>query len=206
MTGGSSALCRHFARHNRRVVVFALLTAGTALACWVLLYVASYWLWLLVLTVVTPMDTKMPPGFTRGFCVVAAALCALAAGARWLWPNEYPRDRKPPGEIALEIILMVPRMTLAVWGNLRAWARLDEFERQLAWRVLEAVAWAERLPAQSVPLEIPDEKMRNKILLALQISDLIETREIQEQTYFILKNEGVAQLGEAAEQLRISQQ
>ncbi|MEA3188491.1 MAG: hypothetical protein QOD99_2321 [Chthoniobacter sp.] len=170
-------LRRHFARHNRRVIGLALATAVAALAFWGLIYLVLYWLLLLAISVAHPANAHIPLNFTHIFFASALVLCALGWVGQRLAPNEMPRDKKSPFEIALDFFLAVPRMTLAIWGNLRALQFLTNHECRLAQRLLEAIASTERFGFHQVPLEIPDERTREKILLALQISELIEIRQ-----------------------------
>ena len=182
----------HFARHNRRVIGLVLLTALGALAFWALLYFVCYWLLLLVLTVAEPMETRMPPQFASVFAVSAIVLCALGLLAR----SERPRDRKSAWEVALDLVLTVPRMTLAVGDNLRAVQWLNRQELELASRLLETLAITGRLALHQTPLEIPDEKARIKIMFALQISGVVEVRQFKGELTLVLHGSHAQALAE----------
>ncbi|SRR5581483_7976976 len=178
----------HFVRHNVQVLAFALVTAIAALAFWAAIYFMLYWLLLLALTVASPMNARVPPNFAHVFFASALVLCALCWLAHRLSPNEMPRDKKSPREVALDILLAVPRMTMAVWGNLRALQFLNQHELRLAHRLLQAIAREHRLQLHSVPVEIPDESERVKILFALQITGLIEMQKRNNELTLILRD------------------
>lgn len=191
----------HFARHNRHVLGLTLLTAAAAVAFWTVLYFAMQWLLILALTIADPMNARLPPRFALLFATVAVALCALAWLAGRL--DERARDSKSAAEIALEFLLVVPRTTLAVWGNLRALQFLDHHDLPLAQRVLDAIGRAGKLSAQQIPLEIPDPAARWKILLALQITGLVEMVRRDNQLTFVLHEKTPLRTGGPRVRLRV---
>jgi hypothetical protein len=184
----------HFARHNRRVLIFALITAAAAVTAWALLYFIMYWLVLLMLTVNRPLETEMPVFFPHAFIGIALALCFWAWLLRRVSPDESPRDKKFIWEIVLDVILMVPRITLSIWGTLRAYQSLDKRERGLALNLLQRIERDEPLPVYAVPQEIPDERARIKILLALQITELVNLRKRDEDFVLALRDENARAL------------
>lgn len=166
----------HFARHNRLVLGLSLVTFLAAGASWALLYAAAYWLVLLSLSVSRGADAMAPQAFPFVFAGVALALCLLAWLMRRHSPDGLPRDRKRPWELALDLLLMVPRMTLATGETLTAWISLDRHEASLALALLRRIEHEKTLPVHAVPAEIPDVRAREKILIALQVSDLVVSR------------------------------
>ncbi len=197
-----SPLQQHFARHNRRVIGLALMTLLAAAAAWALVYFVFYWLVLLAMTFARPFDAQVPWQFGPIFAAGALLLCALCWLARRIWPDERVRDKKTILETALDVVLAVPRMTLAAWGNFRALRRLDADEVALAQRLLAAIAREERLSIYKIPLEIPDEKTRVKVLLALQLTELIETRRRDGELLFVLHGDKARFLAEPRVRLR----
>lgn len=195
-------LRRHFAQHNRRVFLLACMTALTTLAAWAALYFLAYWLVLLVVTVDRTVEARMPASFPFVFAGVALTLCALAWVIRRLSPDEFPRDKKSIPEILLDFILTVPRMTLAIWGTLRALQFLDERELALAMQLLQRIERENTLPIYSAPLEIADERMRAKILLALQITEIIEARKTKDGIVLALRGEEARALCQRLVRLR----
>lgn len=172
-----SRLRAHFAQHNRRVIGLTIMTALVAAASWALLYFIAYWLTLLALTSAKSLEAQMPPDFSQLFFTVAAALCLFAWWLRRISPDEYPRDKKWLLEILLDFVLMVPRMTLAIGDTLRALQFLNRRELSLAVHLLQRIEQSQSaLPVHAVPLEIPDDRAREKILFALQITELLDFR------------------------------
>src|SRR5215210_7231562 len=135
----------HIARHNRYVAWLSLFTTIAAAGSWALLYFVACWFVLLALSIAGPADTRMPPLFPHMFVGLATGLCLFAWFLQWRWPDQFPRDRKPVWEIILDFLLVVPRMTLAIWGTIRAWQHLNTRELSLAVRLLQRIEREETL-------------------------------------------------------------
>jgi hypothetical protein len=172
----AAALRAHLARHNRHVLGITGVTLLTAALLWLVLYGLAHWLTLFGLTAVRGGEAALPPGFRRGFLLAAAALLAVAWLQRWLFPEHLPPDKKSLGAVLADLALAIPRATLAVWGNLSAWLRLSRAEIRLAADLVDQVARAQRIPLQSAPLLIPDERAREKIVFALLLLQVLEVR------------------------------
>jgi len=175
----------HFARHNRRVLLFAAITLFGAAALWIVLYGVCCWLIVLGAAAIDLPLTRVPRGFSIVFAV--AALCAViyAWVDRQLTPNERPTDEKPAGEILADFLLAIPRMTLAVGGTLAAWQRLSDSDLTQAAALLHRLAEEKRLPMSGVRLEIPDPATAVRILFALQLTQVIDAQ--REDSEFWLK-------------------
>jgi hypothetical protein len=176
----------HLALHNLRVIALAVLTCAAAIVLWAVLYVIGAWLAVLVLTVAE----ADPAGVMRAYPVVfgVAALCLVAVAwlDRRLTPNERPVDEKPPDEIAMDFILAIPRTTLAVWSTLTAWQHLSAAEVREAAAFLVRLARERRIPVHSVPLDIPRENARWRILFALQLVQIIDLRRDEREGVIVL--------------------
>lgn len=170
------ALRSHLARHRWQVVAFSLAALLAAVLLWLALYAVAYWLTLFGLTVVRGGDAAIPPTFTVGFLLAAGTLLILAWMHRQLAPERLPPDQKVWAAILLDFVLAIPRATLAVWDNLSAWQQLSEAELGLAADLIEQVAHAQRLPLQSAPLAIPDDRAREKIIFTLLLLQILEVR------------------------------
>jgi hypothetical protein len=175
---GVEQLREHLRRHNQTVLGLTLLTSGAAIALWTGLYLVVWWLFLLGGSAVHPMDFHPGAGaLVRGFGATAVCLCLFAWISRRLRPNEAPRDHKGLGENLMDVILAVPRVTLAIFGTGAAAARLSDRELDEAWRLLKRMDEENKpLPMQTLPVDFPDSRTRDKIVLALQLSGLIEIR------------------------------
>jgi hypothetical protein len=171
-----SRLRRLFVEHNCAVVGFAFLALAAAVALWALAYLGAFFVTILGLTIVRGPDAVMPLDFTLDFAVIAFALLVLAWFDKALDANDRPPDKKPAFEIFMDLLLAIPRTTLAVWGNLSAWQWLDETDLQLAAGLIERVARERRIRLQSVPLDIPNERSRERIIFALLLIHVLDVR------------------------------
>jgi hypothetical protein len=161
-------------QHNRAVLLFAVLSAAGAVLCWGVLYALSQWLTLLAITIVRGTYAALPTGFAIGFAGVAAALLFSAWLDRKVTTNDLPPDEKSPREIAMDFMLAVPRMTLAIGGNLSAWQRLTTDQLVEAAHLLERVSRERRVAMHEIPLELPDPHEREIVLNALLLLGVVE--------------------------------
>lgn len=175
------------AGHNLRVVLLALLAAVAAGILWGALYGIAYWLTLLFLTAARGVDTPVPADFRVSFFAIAGGLLAYACIDRWLHPDDRPRDTPTTGEIAFDFVLMIPRVTLAVWSTLTAWQPLNRRELERAASFVQQLENERRIRLQSMPIEIPNERARDRILLALQLTRFIDIRR-EDQEYWVTLN------------------
>lgn len=173
---GVERLRAHLRCHNRRAAVLAFMIFAAAAALWMALYFVAWWLFLLGGTATKPLDYHPASGpLARGFAATAVLLCVCAWVGRRLRPNEAPQDHKSFGEHFLDVLLAVPRLTLAIFGTGGAVAWLSDSELDQAWNLLRRLNEAgSPVPVQELPVDIPDPAMRKKILLALQLSGVID--------------------------------
>jgi hypothetical protein len=187
----------HLVDHNRRVILLAPLTVFVATALWYVLYAILYWLTLLALSTTRGIEARPPAALPTLFIYSGALLVFFTWIASRLSPDEMPRDRKTIPEVVADLLLAIPRATLAVWGNLSAYQRLTELELEYAADLLSLLATEKRLPLHELPREIPDRTMRSRIVLALQLVRLLDIRRIR-GVAFLLSTE---RRGELATQL-----
>ncbi len=171
-----SALRLHFSRHNARVVLLAALTLAAAAVLWAALYLLAQWLTLLASVAISGEDTPVPRAFPATFAAVAAGLLGCAWLDRRLTPDERARNEKTAREILTDFVLAIPRVTLAAWGTLTAWQRLSRTDLALAAALIEQLATLHRMPLHAAGIEIPDAAAREKILFALQLTEVIDVR------------------------------
>ena len=179
-----------FAEHNRLVILLAALTLLVTAGVWYLLFAVLYWLTFLFGSVVRGMDARPPDALPAFFIYSAGLLLLLTWFARKRLDNAMPKDEKTPGEIAMEFLLAVPRATLALWGNVSAWQKLDERELGLAAELIERIVDEERVPLHEVPVDIPDPRDRERILTALQLIDVLNVRQGEDAVWLTLKVKG----------------
>jgi hypothetical protein len=170
------ALRREIARHNLRVALIALFTLVVAAGLWIVLYAVCAWVLMLAFVAVGVSRTALPHGFTILFLVTAACWVAYAWVDRHFTFNALPRDDKTGREIAADLLLALPRITLSVPGTLSAALSLRAEECAEAAAFLHRLAHERRIPLHSVPLDIVDAQARFRILFALQLLEVIDLR------------------------------
>ncbi len=201
---GMERLRDHLRRHNRWVLLLTILTLLLSVVLWGALYLVALWLFLLAGTVARPYDFQPAAGAPAPVFVACGLLLCLAAWiARRLRPNAMPRDDKGFGEHLLDVLLAVPRLTLSILGTGGAAARLNEYEMEHAWFLLRRMSQSESpVPVQNLPVDIPDPAMRDKILLALQLSGLIEIRPTSSGPVLAFQNQKARHLAQERVRLR----
>jgi hypothetical protein len=174
---GIERLKEHFRRHNRWVLLLAVLTAFISALIWAAVYFTVYWLVLLAGSIADVNYQPKPGEVLRSCAIATATLLAIAWAARRVRPNAAARDKKHFFEHLLDVLLALPRMTLSIVGTGSASARLNREELQHALDLLHRMDESRKpLPIQYLPVDIPNAKMRDRILLALQYSGIIEIR------------------------------
>jgi hypothetical protein len=140
----------------------------------------------------------------RGFAATGVLLCAWAWMGRLMRPNEAARDHKSFGEHVADVVLAVPRLTLAVVGTGGAAARLSDEELGYAWEMLRRMNEGERpVRVSELPVDIPDGEMRRKIVMALQVSGVIEIRASAGGAVLGFKNDEARRLAQERVRLRV---
>jgi hypothetical protein len=94
----------------------------------------------------------------------------------WLFPHEETMDRRTMFGHACDLLLFLPRITLAAALNFTAWVRLPAEARPYAERLLERLREREKIYLQELPLEIPNDVLRERLLAVLQVVQLVEVR------------------------------
>ena len=162
--------------HNQQVLVLSILAAGIAFVLWYVAYAGVFWVVVVANTVVHGVDARPPESLPALFIYAAATLVVVSLAARQFALDDRPRDKKASWEVAAEIILAVPRATIAVCDNFGAWQRLDARELRLAAGLLRRLVRERRLSLHSLPLEVPSPDDRRRIVLSLQLLGAIEIR------------------------------
>jgi len=201
---GIAQLKEHLHQHNRSVLFLTLATFVISACLWAGLYFAVWWLFLFFGSAVKSIDFHPagPPVF-RAFAALSVLLCIVAWVTGWLRPHPKPQDHKSIGAHFLDLLLAVPRVTLSVFGTGGAAARLNDTELEYAWNLLRRLDETDRqLPIQSLPVEIPDPTMRDKILLTLQLSGLIQIRATRTGTFVAFANPEAREVAQKRVKLR----
>lgn len=188
------AFRRHFAAHNRRVVLLLILTGLLVILGWLLCYGVTLWLVLLVRTVAAPLDeVAAPPHFPLIFVLASLLLLGGLALAR-RHAIERLADRTRWWQHLFQVLLALPVATHSIWGTFTACQFLQPHEIESAWALLQRIHRDRRLPIQFVPQEIPDEKERHRVLVALQITDLIRVVQVGQEIRLVLSGDEARRL------------
>jgi hypothetical protein len=201
---GMARLKEHLHRHNRYVLGLTVFTVAASAVLWAGLYFVVWWLFLFFGSAVKSTDFHPASApVLRAFGAVAAILCVSAWVSHWLRPNPVPQDHKNLGGHLLDLLLAVPRVTLSVLGTGGSAARLTDRELGYAWDLLRRMdESAKPLPIETLPVEIPDAKMREKILLTLQLSRLVEIRATRTGTVLAFANQEAREVAQERVRLR----
>jgi hypothetical protein len=169
-------LRRQLGRHHLQVIVVTLATLAGAMLLWGLAYFLFYWLALFGLSISKGGDAVPPAHFTAGFVTLALFTLVLAWIDRRFTPDERAVDRKPRFEIFLDFMLVPARTTLAIWGSMTAWLKLDENEMAHGAALLGRLQHERKLAEQSIPVDVPDDAVRARVVFALLLLGLAEQR------------------------------
>jgi hypothetical protein len=185
---------RHLARHNRHVLLVTAWSLTAVLTAWALVYFAIYWLVLLVLTLGNPFGAVAPASFPLHFGLFGALFIGLVYLERRARPHRRLRDKSTPLELTMDILLALPNATLTSVENLQAIQILAERERGHAWALLERLREIRQLAITELPLEIPEERTRLRVVRALQFLDLVELRDRDGVWLLVLRGTEAARL------------
>jgi hypothetical protein len=201
---GIARLKEHMRHHNRSVLLLTAFTFLISAGMWAGFYFVVWWLFLFFGSAVKSVDFH-PAGTPvfRTFAAVAVLLCVLAWVSGRLRPSPAPQDHRSIGGHFLDLLLAVPRVTLSVFGTGGAAARLNDTELGHAWDLLRRMDESDRqIPIQSLPVDIPNPTMRNKILLTLQLSGLIQIRTTRTGTFLAFANPEAREVAQERVKLR----
>ncbi len=197
-----AALRAHFVRHNLTAIALSAFSVAAAIVFWLLLYLAADWAVIFFLNVRDGVDAIAPLHFPLVFSAGALVLCLAATTLRWLQPHERVADREPFWKALLDTVLIAPRLTFAAWGNAAACRFLTKSEMTLAWRLLQKIAAERKINVQSVAVEIPDARAAERIVIALQIADLVYLKKTDEGFFLTMRGDKAREL--AAVRVRIN--
>jgi hypothetical protein len=173
----SSILRNHFREHNRSVLFASGATLVFAVVGWLVVYGLCYWFTIAFLTVKEGLQFKGTENFNRNFFSSVLVLYAATLLDRWIFRYDSQAvDRRPFSETLLDIVLFLPRMSLAVFENFGVWVRLSERQMQAAAGLLELVRERGRFALQEIPVVIPSERDSTAIVTALRIAQVLDAR------------------------------
>ena len=192
--GIPGAFREHFRRHNREAILITAITLAAALLLWTAVYIAVYGLILLVMTSLQGGEAAIPPVFLPVFGGCAVLLCLLALVMRKIRPGYFVVDHKPPFEVFMDILLVLPRITFEIWGNFSAIQFPTERELQAAWQLLQTMGDRGKISIHQLPLEIPRQSLRARVVFLLQLAGLVEVRNYSDGLWLVLRGKTARRL------------
>lgn len=181
-----TALRAHFRAHNTSVLAGSGIAAVFSAIGWAILYGAAYWLTMFVLTVLHLPEGIAMRRFDDVFVFTAVALFVTARVEQWLHPHERAVDSRPPFTHLMDVLLFVPRFTLSVWQNLSALASLGRDDLRMAADLLDRLRETGKLPLQQLAVHFPNDRCKNRVLVALADSRLVDRRTAKNLTWLHL--------------------
>lgn len=194
------ALRRYIAAHNRQALLLTFFSLAAAVFLWGLTYIFVYWFTLVAVTVSLGFHAETidqinrpnlaGPHFPLWFA--AGALVSLIVAGLAKRRAELDRLREASHYflwVVAELLMAIPNVTFAIWGNLRAVSFLGRTETYEAWRLLHRInEEGGRLKLSSLRLEIEDEKILGRVVFTLQLVGLVGVRENSHGWFLCLQN------------------
>ena len=189
-----TALRAHFRAHNTSVLAGSGVAAVFSAIGWAILYGASFWLTMFVLTVLHVPEGRAMRRLDDVFVYAAIALLVMTRVKQWLHPNERAVDSRPPFTHFMDVLLFVPRFTLSVWQNLSALASLGREDMRIAADLLDRLREAGKIPVQQLAVHFPNDRCKRRVLGALTDARLLDRRTAINLTWLSLSGLAPAEL------------
>ena len=175
--------------HNIRVVVISSVALGAALLAWILvcffLTTGLFGLAAVVSGDAGPLPKWIPlvaPG-------LAAGLLIWGAIDHFQRRFASPSDRSIIGwHVIGEILLLPPRLTFSIWGNLSAVRLLDAGECSRAWELLVSIQRAGKSHLRELALIEPDTKRLYRLASTLQLLNLIDLHDGEDGWFYTVRS------------------
>ncbi|HWB58419.1 MAG TPA: hypothetical protein VG733_02965 [Chthoniobacteraceae bacterium] len=185
----------HIRRHNREALLLAVITFVAAVVLWTVCFVAIYGIIMLGLSAAQGTEAHFPRGYVAVFAGGALLLFAIALIMRKVRPGHLVVDHKSGFENFLDILLVLPRITFEVWGNLSALVFPTEREMHAAWALLQTMGERRgKIRVQELPLEIPKSLLRSRVVFLLQLAELVVVRNHHDGVWLALNGEEARRL------------
>jgi hypothetical protein len=142
---------------------------------WLFLFGIGYCV-AMIATAVNRGIEAQPETYPRYFWMSAAGVTMLALLEAWRNPHEIARDERPKLFQLFDIILFLPRITVAALLNFSAWAYLPRVAVPAAVRLLGRLRTQESIPLHELPLDIPNLWLRRRVLAVFEVTQLTDIR------------------------------
>lgn len=186
LTDTEKALRSHVRSHNFVVLVSSGMALVFSILGWAVLYGASYWMTMIVVTLARNGEGSVPAVFNTVFLGTAAVLMLAARFDQWMFPSERTPDERPPVEHFADILFFVPRFTMSCWQNLGALVWLSRRGLPDAARLMDHLKNGARVSLQELPAMFPDEGRIRRVIEALLVMALVDQRREADMTWLYL--------------------
>jgi hypothetical protein len=180
------ALRRKIDGHNRLVLLSTIGGALGVVLMWVMIYFVANWLPLFFLTIFKGLEAEAPRNLTRIIILGMMAWMVIGWIDRHLCTADTGMGEISPAALAFKILLLPPRATFGVWDNLHNRIGLNEPELDEASSFIEHLYHTGKIQLQAVPVELPDDSTRDKILTTLRSTELIRKFEFNKTDFLAL--------------------
>jgi hypothetical protein len=183
--------------HNRHAIGLALLAVCAAALAWLIA-------WSLFMLLLLGFFTAI-----RGDIGVGLPFWAAAAGGGflfflllWGWFDQFRNryagapDRQVVGwHLIPDFVLLPPRLTFAILGNISAFRRLNHDEINRAWELIVSIRQNGKGHLRSLTLIEPDANLLFKLITTLQMLELIDLHRGEGDWYYTLRSTKFEQIG-----------
>ncbi|MEO8206334.1 MAG: hypothetical protein ABI615_09140 [Chthoniobacterales bacterium] len=179
-----------FTEHNRHAVFSGILTAIFAAACWGLFYFFLRWLAQILAMTAWGGMVNINSFVLPAFLILSFGLLLVAALDHALFRFAPLNDREIFGlHLLKEFPLMLPKLTLAAFGNLLAYRALSREDLRQAWVLLQRIQQDRRAEIQMLTQVEPDARRLNALLLALQFVGFIDLHHGEESWFYLVRSD-----------------
>lgn len=190
------AFLRHIRAHNLSVLwAMAFSILGTVLL-WPALYFFITLLYLIYLSVFIGPMAQLPANYTATFTLSALASFPLCMGISWLlnsgrgaWLYNHMYLRW-----ILELLVVPHRLTLSIFGHLRAFCFFSRRDKCTMVALLQMVDDHRKLEVRRLEVEIPNPARRQRLLEGLSILELVTFTHTDGRLFLRLPNQDVRYL------------
>lgn len=163
--------------HRRQVLWVVFLNVVAVLVGWIGLYYALQGVVLLGITAVQGVDAELPEFFDAIYVSLVVALFFVWALTKSrtgvLLP---PKDDTSLREVLVEVLTLMPRLSMAIWGNIRAIRALERENFDLALGVLGVLANRRFVPVRELMGHWEDRQRLQRVLEGLQLMGVVDMR------------------------------
>lgn len=183
--------------HNRQAALAAAMSLISAALAWLLAYGIYGMVVMLARTAAAGVDATYPWWFNP--LAVALAMVSLVWASLDGAMRRYkaPPDRPVIGfHNVADVVLLPARLTFAVWEHWGARMKFRPQEIETGWWLLQEIVEQQKLPTRKLPAFVPDDALRERLLVMLQYTGWIDLHRSDEDWYYRLRSDQEADFRE----------